>query len=482
MKIYENELFVLSKLLFTKEELDTFVLDPGRICVKNFNSGYSYIHNRSELDDLMNREQPFYLINLSGSGTFTFPLDFSKTEAILSFPVHPEICTYYKAFTLYYTAGKFGRIKWVLSANYKSTAFLLEDEEDRLMVDIKNVISFFPSVMKWIQVKRGNLSKATNGIIQYFTKTEQLIHGIDILPEFQYSFYLPEALSDEVTTIRFEENAVDRMHFRIPNSRTGIEKIRNEIDIISLITGGNPEYLYLPEIRPINDASLLLNFPLPYKKTSYQKLQKTVNERFTKGVFEYINYKLSSLNVLEFLKSEGFFHNLLIIKSRSENRIFPRGLSALKFVKLYTEIIMYLNTIKEDQSILASLSNLELRPEFIGYTSDRVIFTKWLNSKCTHPVLFDLFTYTFNYIKSFANLDSDYLLNDIDYLRKREEVHTLTLNHNFDFVFHLKLYITLNAAQEMVNLLLKKIVQPEENLIIIRWLEVIEHCDQLSKT
>ncbi|MFC2114801.1 hypothetical protein ACFLRI_05590, partial [Bacteroidota bacterium] len=108
MKILESDLFLISKLAF-KQNREIFVLDPGKECISNVSCGFHYVRHRKEVEALAINPRTYYIINISGANTFSFPLDFSKVEGIISFNRNIETSLDYYHSTLFYKTNGIGR-------------------------------------------------------------------------------------------------------------------------------------------------------------------------------------------------------------------------------------------------------------------------------------------------------------------------------------------------------------------------------------
>jgi|GEM_PF-2039956 len=477
MKILEKELFIISKIIFIKD-LPVFVLDPGNLVLKNFSSGFAYIKKRSEVEQLAKFNKPFYLLNISGANTFSFPLNFSNIEAIISFSPNSETSINFYHKDLYFFTDEYNRIKWFVSENHTITDFLHDLDENKSLTDVSNFLSVFPFTWKYLMLKIGNIKKIAKGRIQLLIRDRYLFKTIDHLNFDSYSVNLSDC-SEGNLMFRFYKNKKSYFIIKKPYSNEGKKKLDNEIQNIEWLQQFSFSFFKIPKLKSINNE-YLLEFDNPFIKSDHYKLQKKWNDLFNNSLLELASKTFSETKLSRIWRNENLQDNLIFIKARIDKKMFPNGLSILNFVKIYSNLLIFYDTIEPDEIIYSTFCIKDLHPSFSGSNNKEMLFHNFESAEKAYPLLYDFFLFSFEHTQSFEFPETSDLIKELDFIEELiSDFQPVKLDKNY-FTKLLKIFMLIYATPQLASLLVKPVIPPEENLKLVLWAELIDYMNGIK--
>ncbi|MBC8343757.1 MAG: hypothetical protein H8E61_07230 [Bacteroidetes bacterium] len=479
MNLLESDLYVISCFVFAKQA-DVYVLDPGKKCIPNLKSSLHFVRQRNEVNKLAKLNKSYFLINLSGANTFSFPLDFSKIEGLISFNRNLETSTDYFHTLLHYHTDGNDRIKWILSEHHKKADFMADTDHSKSLVDVNNFFAVIPYVFHFLRLKLGFTGSVAKGKIQVLLKERYLFSFLADHPFDSFSVNIRPAFSSGLVHARFFQT--NRWIFSAKRgfSTEGRKRLSNEHRILQLLNKNKFNQLELP-VSSEHPDGFLLQFNSTFRQLDYFGIQKLINKKFIHAVFEYINLGHQSLEIKSLLKKTRINEILEHLKSVIEKKKFPRGLSIINYVRVYQELVLIMNSMNIHQKIPASVVNYDLTPAFIGYSKEKIHLLKWENAELAHPLLFDLFEYSFAYIEDFEAPEVEYLINDLEVLKYSSQVEELIQKTGMDFNLHLRLFALLRLSPALILFLNKSVVPPENNIKLYVWARFFESLKLVKK-
>jgi hypothetical protein len=477
MNLLESDLYLVSRLVFAKQK-EVFVLDPGNQCISNIKTGLHFVRQRKEVENLAKLNKSFFLINLSGASTFSFPIDFNKVEGLISFNRRIETSTDYFHTLLHIQTDENDRLKWLLSEKHKKADFLTDTDENKSLVDVNNFFSVIPFVYNFFRLKLGFVGSIAKGKIQVLLKERYLFSFLENLDYDSFSVNIRPSFDAGVIHARFFRQNKWVFSAKRAFNPLGRKKLSNENKVLKLLQQENFTDLAVPVSTEFPDGNLL-QFSEHFRQTDYYGIQKRINSRFTNAVFEYIRLKPGKIKLKKLLVENKSFEILEHLRQIIEKKKFPRGLSVINYVKVYTELIQLINKLDLEQEIRTSIVNKDLTPAHIAYSNTRIHLLKWENSELQYPVLFDLFEYSFSYMEDFDSPDIEYLTNDLLSLYESPQIKELIEKTGLDFKLQLDVFALLRFGPELMLFLNKKVLTPERNLRLFVWASFFENTKNL---
>ncbi|MBT4968223.1 MAG: hypothetical protein HOM80_04360 [Bacteroidetes bacterium] len=473
MNLLESDLYLISRFVFANPK-EVFVLDPGNVCISNVKTGLHFVRQRKEVESLAKLNKSYFLINISGASTFSFPIDFSKVETLISFNKKVETSTDFYHTQLHYHTDDSGRLKWILSEKYTRGDFLSDTDENKTLVDVNNFFSVFPFLINFIRLKLGFIGSVAKGRMQVLLKERYLFSFLENKQYESFSVNIRPSFSSGVILAKYYTNNKWIFSAKRGFNVKGRKKLANEHAILQNLNSKRFEHLEVPVSKEYPDG-MLLTYKSTFKQMGYFGIQKLINERFNKAVFEYIQLKQDEQEIKSLIKDSRIPEILDHLKTIIEKKKFPRGLSIINYVKVFKELVLVLNGLDMKQTVPTSLVNVDLTPSNIAYTKERIHLLKWENADPKYPILFDLFEYSFAYIEDFDSPDIEYLTNDLDALRNSEQVEKLIEKTGLDFNLQLSLFALLRFSPEMLLFLDKAVLPPERNIKLYIWAAFFEN-------
>jgi len=471
MRILEKDLYIISKIAFDNN-YPVFVLDPSGAVIKNYDSGFVYIRKRNEVEQLAKYNKSYYLINISGASTFTFPILFDKVAAIISFSNGTETSLDFYHKDLYFFNDSNKKIKWLLSENHTLADFLHDLDENKSLVDVSNFLSVFPFAWKYLMIKLGNIKKISHGRIQILLRERYLFKTLDKQEFDSYSINM-QFCGDGNIIFRLNKKGKTNIIIKKSWNEQGKRRIVNEIEKISFLKEKYPEYLLLPEIIKKNYESAMI-FNTPFSQLEYYQLQKKWNPVLNDTLIDIAIKTLSESSIARILNAENVHNNLLFLKSRIDKKMFPNGLGIINFIKTFTFLVKIYDQLEPKEIIKTSFYLKNIAPQFIGGASKKLFFHNFEEAETSYPLYFDLLFFSFSYSESFEYPDTELLIKEIDFIAEFSIEKFNKKQIDFDFIKTLKIFMLTYFIPYMASLLVKQIVTPEENLKIMLWSEFLE--------
>ena len=468
MNFTEKDLSALAHVFFDVNSR-VFVLDPGNLVIKNFNSGFVFVHNKSQILDLQAEKERYYLINLSGANIFSFPFEFSKVDGIISFSASNDIKSGFFHYELYYIDDVFGHLRWLFSKNHTKNDFLDELEEETSSIDINNLISLFPFIINYIRLKSGRINKITDGAIQVYKRKCPLIPGFEDSLYDSFSLNLKRTINSGILGFKLYKNKKLESYLQYAVSKDGLDIITREQKIILELTELNFTQ-FVPKKIICSEKALLFSLGASSGEMDYYRSARNIH-KIIKGVSELYQNFNSITTISEFFNKENIWLYFKLVKLTSEQKLLPRGLSQSNFDRLINVLLKIVATIDLQTKIPLSFANNQLIPKNMIQTGNRIVLLNWEYAEYELPLLFDIFAYLFIHIEGFENPESDNLLKEIRNMKADKTIKEITENYHVDFDLHLKLFILYHVSKDIGIVLNQKVVRPEINLKHLLWTE-----------
>ncbi|HPD66187.1 MAG TPA: hypothetical protein P5050_11250 [Bacteroidia bacterium] len=474
MKIFEKELYALSRIFF-ENNYPVFVLDPGGSVKKNFPSEFVYLVKRNQVEKLAAYQKKYYLINVSGANTFSFPLNFQYVEAIISFSPGTETSMDFYHKDLYYFQDEYKRINWIVSENHRVTDFFHDLDKARSLVDLNNFFSVFPYTWKYFMLKLGNVKKFAHGRIQLMIRQRYLFESLSQQHFDSYSVQFSK-YQDGIVRFRFYDSKKTAFLIKKAWNTEGKKKLEHEYELLSELQDLVLTRAEIPVISRVRQE-YLLEFRESFGQHELYKWNSKLYVLLEEALHELSASQRGKTKISKLWRNENLHENLVFIKSRVDKKMFPNGLSIINFVKIYTALVKYFDESDPDMTIESGLSVRKIVPDNIGRSGDRVIFNNFEHAETFYPLFFDSFDFIFHAAESPEQPDSDNLIQDLEYLKHFLEEKGVLQNKE-DFELQLKVFLLIHIIPEMVNLLTKPVLPPEENLKLLLWADIIDYINE----
>lgn len=469
--ISEKELFYIAKLFFN-EDRPLYVLDPGKTVSKNFSqAGFNYVTNRKMVLQIANSNKTFYLINLSGANTFSFPFKFDKIQGIISFNRNIEASVDFFHHQLFYARDINKNIKWILSEKYNRIDFLLQNETFENVIDIANAFTVFPKLIKILRLKIAGLKSVCDGRFQVLLKNRNLF-GQTKRNYHSFHVNLFRAEKNQINTVYlFNKNNKLLTLIKLPTSTASAKLIRHMKENLDRLDPNHFNKLAIP-LTISNEQGLEFMFSLPFKNTNYLTLQKGKNDDFIEAINELMACQPSQIRIEQIIRKEQTLKLVTLIKQNLQRKVYPHGLSLHLYTRLLKQFTDMINNLPVGKRLHAGYFNNNLVPEHIGVGKHKIAFLNWENVEPDYPLFFDHFEYLFRYVERLEQADVDYLLNDLLLLKEQLEEDERFESQEFDL--HLALFIIVRCLKEMADYFNKRVIQPEANLKLVLWEEFLK--------
>lgn len=468
MKIFEKELFIISKLVFD-QKYPVFVLDPGGNVGKNFKTDFTYLTRRNQVEQLAAFKKKYYLINASGASTFSFPLNFNYAEAIISLNNSTETSMDFYHKDLYFFRDEYKRISWIVSENHRVADFLHSLDKVKSLVDLNNFLSVFPFTYKYFMLKMGNVGKTADGRIQLLIRKRNLFTTLtdQIIDSYSVDF---GQCSEGILKFRFYRGTKVILLIKKAWNTEGQKKLEHEYELIEKLQSNVFQYAVIPKIKK-EQQEFLLEFNEPFKQPELYQLNGKYYTPLENSLTEIAEKTKGKTLISRIWRNENLYDNLVFIKSRVDSKMFPRGLSIINFIKIYTEMVKIFDQLEPEDEIYTSLAVRKLKAENLGYNNSKIFFHSLENAEENYPMYYDLFDFIFHTAESKDQPDSDDLIEDIEYLK--ESLQETGFDDNFEK--YLKIFFLIHMIPEMASMLVKQVLPPEENIKLLTWAEIIEY-------
>jgi hypothetical protein len=473
--LFESDLFLTLKLFFPDPPV-VLVFDPQKSVVKNYESNFVYVKTREEVNQLSKIKKRVVIINLSGAGTFTYPINFDLVDGIISFSKNPETSTEFYHHSVYFIQDQTNAIKWLVSENHKNTEFLTDYYSYVSAIDISNISLTVKSFIGYLRVKWGYLKKLTDGTIQILKRENNLFKLASSNNYESFITHLQDAYLSGIINVNLFKNDRQVFLYRQAINKTSYEKLEEEKITIDELQNQNPQNFQLLAIENDNGSSLQ-SIPQGLKKSEYYKTEGMQRNSILSAVLEYYSFFQIQKTVREFLKDEDVFKLLSLADLKIKQKNIPNGLSFINLTRLAARLLEFLNNINLDELIKCSLVNNGLIPENIWYFREQIYLVNWGDSVYDFPVFYDLFEYEFRHFEELKTNNTLKLLNDLNLLKNTKKIFEFVENNNLDFDLYLKLYLIHKITKELNTILAKKIIKPETSLRLYLWLEFLDKYD-----
>lgn len=470
MTFFENDLFVIVRLAFPAAK-KVIVLDPAKVVMKNYNSGFLYAYTRDQVMSLSNEKNPFLLINMSGAPSVSFPFNFAIIEGIISFNDIDESSLDFFHYSLCYVVDQQNKIKWLISENHIQTDFLNDYYQSQFTTDVSNLFSGFSWLMNYLKIKRGNLKKVTDGSCQILKKDRHFFASIDNDQYDSYTINFDSHFAKGIIRIRLYNKAKYTWVMNHAIDLEGKEKIANENKVLSEISKKKYSHIGIPEFFA-SDYNIVYKFDKTCKTSDSLQTKKLLERVFTNAVLEFQSDYIREFSLKTFWKGKHILNDIAWIRSRIAQDQIPRGISALNLAKLYSNIVQIFNDFDLNESVFLSLNNNHLYSENIFSSKDKLYFTSWVNADFDLPLFFDLFQKALFRADEMATADSEIMCNSIQRELEKEILNNFASQYNINIGLQFKVFLTITFIAELKLLLIKKMVLPETNVKLFNWLEL----------
>lgn len=470
MEFFENDLFVIVKLAFPSVK-KVVVLDPAKVVVRNYNKDFFFAYTRDQITNIIKEQKHFLLVNMSGAASFSFPFDFTTIEGIISFNGLEETSLDFYHYNLCYVVDQQNKVRWLISENHKQTDFLNEYYKSQFVTDVSNFFSSFSSLINYLNVKWGKLKKVTDGSCQILKRDKHFFTSIDNSQYDSFTVNLKDHTLPGLIRIKLYKGIKNRWVINHAINTIGHEKITNEKRILTEISKNTYNYFAISEYF-VSDFNVVYSIEPSFKSADTQATKKIINSTLTNAVLEFQCLYSRESTLKKYWRDHNILSDLNWIRSRIAQDQIPRGISALNFTKLYTNILQIFNELDLDKCIRLGLNNNHLNSENIFSSGNKLFFTSWGNADFDLPLFYDLFQTVVNYADENTNADHEIILTNLQLELENQILKDFAIENNIDINIQFKTFIIFTFITEIKKLVVKKTVLPETNIKIYIWLEI----------
>ena len=221
-----------------------------------------------------------------------------------------------------------------------------------------------------------------------------------------------------------------------------------------------------------SEHSVVYRISPTFKSADSIKTKKLISLHLTDAVLEFQSLYKREITLHKFWKSTEVLRDFNWIKSKIGSNQLPRGISAINVTKLYANLLLFFNALDLSKNICLSLNNNLLYSENIYSADNKLYITSWANADFDLPLFFDLFQKELYSATEINSSDTDALYNNLQFLVNSKSLTEFSIQNNIDLDFHFKVFMIVNFIQELKQLLAKKIVMPESNIELYKWLDL----------